>query len=380
MAKKRKAGFKKKRRVKPPRTWVWVALFGLTGSLLFSLVWLSDQQPGSPLSDPPPPVVVDPVPVEELAAEAEAFLTTVPVRSTLVKREMQAVPVRYTVDGKPPSAGMVQKFRSRLKSLSSKLSVKLTADDLLIVSEGDVPQILIFFVPALRPALTRPRVAIIVDDLGRNLAAAKTLIALEQPVTFSILPGEPHSRKVAQMAHDAKREVLLHAPMEPQGYPEVNPGSNALFVRNTETEIKEKLGRLLEEIPEAVGTNNHMGSRFTENRRGMAVVMALLRERGLFFIDSLTTGRSVGRETADELGVAVLQRDVFLDNTADVEKIALQLRQLADQALRDGQAVGICHPYPETLLALQRELPRLAEEGIRFVPVSRLLKKPVRGG
>ena len=379
MAKKRKTRTGKKRSAKSPRIWLWLVLFGLTGSLLAGLIWLSTRPPAPSLPSPPPPVAVAPVPADQLAAATEAFLATVPVRSTLVNRNLRTIPVRYTVDGKPPPAAMLEPFRNRLQRLSPKLSVEMTEDDLLIIAEDDITRVLVFFVPALQERPTGPRVAIIVDDLGRDLTTAKILIGLEQPVTLSILPGEAHAREVARMAGAARREVLLHAPMEPQGYPAVNPGSDALLVSNSDPEIRTKLGRLLEKIPEAVGTNNHMGSRFTEDRRGMTAVMVLLRERGLFFVDSLTTGRSVGRETAEEQGVAVLQRDVFLDNTPDVEEIARQLQHLADQAFRKGQAIGICHPYPETLEALQRELPRLAEEGIRFVPVSMLFEKSAAG-
>ncbi|HKL25066.1 MAG TPA: divergent polysaccharide deacetylase family protein [Desulfuromonadales bacterium] len=379
MAKKRKTQ-RKKRLAKSSRTWIWLALLGLTGGLLVGLIWVSGRQPVPPVSGPPSPSVpVAPVSAKDLEAAIESFLATVPVRSSLVRRDLRAVPARYTVDGKPPSPAMVKPLRERLKSLSPELSVRLAEDDLLIVAEDGVQRILVFFVPALQPMPTGPRVAIIVDDLGRDLVTAETLIGLDQPVTFSILPGEVHAREVALMAHAAKREVLLHAPMEPQGYPDVNPGSDALFLHNTDEELTDNFSRLLEKVPEAVGSNNHMGSRFTEDRRGMNAIMTVLRDRGLFFVDSLTTPRSVGKQTAEELGVAVLQRDVFLDNDPDVEKIAKQLQRLADRAVRNGQAIGICHPYPETLLALQRELPRLAEQGVRFVTVSRLLGKATGG-
>jgi hypothetical protein len=162
--------------------------------------------------------------------------------------------------------------------------------------------------------------------------------------------------------------------MEPQGFPVVDPGEDALLVGQPDAQLREQLLALLRRVPHAAGANNHMGSRFTEDARAMAVVMAVLQEHGLFFVDSLTTSRSMGADAAAAAGVSLARRDVFLDNVAEVGAIAKELRQLARKARRNGAAVGICHPYPETLQALRQELPRLAAEGIEFVPVSALVK------
>jgi polysaccharide deacetylase 2 family uncharacterized protein YibQ len=218
-------------------------------------------------------------------------------------------------------------------------------------------------------------VAIIMDDLGRGTRNAKQLLAISQPVTFAILPIEPQAGDVAEMAHAAGREVMLHAPMEPQGYPVIDPGDDALLVGESDDELRTRMASLLERVPYAAGVNNHMGSRFTEDNRAMTAVMAVLRERGLFFVDSLTTSRSVGAVTAKHAGVAVLRRDVFLDNVAEVNAITLQIRRLAEKARRNGSAVGICHPYPQTLQALRQELPKLAGQGIEFVSVAALVEE-----
>jgi len=369
-----------RRKRKPPawyqRTSSWVLMLCLAGGLLFGLLWLAGQEPTSPVRPVPPqpsPVVPGPVATEDLTRLTEVFLESLPLRSALAKRDLDAQPPRYTVDGKPPEAFALQDFQTRLQRLSSRLSIQLTDDDVLVVDEAGKVRLLVFFVPPLQPLPSGPQVTIIMDDLGRSLHPAEVLLSLPQPVTFSILPGEAHARQIAQMAHAAQREVLLHVPMEPQGYPAVNPGEDALFVKASTEEISHRFRALLSKVPYAVGTNNHMGSRFTENRRGMEAVMAILKEQGFFFVDSLTTARSVGVAVAKEEGVPVMKRDVFLDNVADVEKIAVELHRLADKAVRNGQAIGICHPYPETLQALQRELPKLAEQGIKVVPVARLL-------
>jgi hypothetical protein len=122
-----------------------------------------------------------------------------------------------------------------------------------------------------------------------------------------------------------------------------------------------------------------MGSRFTEDARALAPVMESLQEKGLFFIDSRTTGSSRVTETAHRFGVPTMNRDVFLDNVADVDAITREIRRLESKARSQGMAIGICHPYPETLEALRRELPALAERGITVVPVSMLLQKQFLG-
>jgi len=118
-----------------------------------------------------------------------------------------------------------------------------------------------------------------------------------------------------------------------------------------------------------------MGSRFTEDARALTPVMKSLQEKGLFFVDSRTTGRSLAAETARRYNVPTMDRDVFLDNVAEVDAIVTQIQKLEAKARKHGMAIGICHPYPETLEALRRELPGLAERGISLVPVSVLLKK-----
>jgi hypothetical protein len=163
--------------------------------------------------------------------------------------------------------------------------------------------------------------------------------------------------------------------MEPQGYPAVNPGEDALFVEYSDKEIRRRLDQFLAYIPHVTGINNHMGSRFTEDARALTPVMKSLQEKGLFFVDSRTTGRSLAAETARRYNVPTMDRDVFLDNVAEVDAIVTQIQKLEAKARKQGMAIGICHPYPETLEALRRELPGLAERGISLVPVSVLLQK-----
>lgn len=235
--------------------------------------------------------------------------------------------------------------------------------------------------PVLPPptSLTPPppgsggRVAIIMDDLGRDLASARELLAIDLGVTFAIIPQNEAAPQVAALAHARGREVIIHMPMEPQGYPRTNPGADALLLGQSNEDIRELVGSFRRRVPHAVGGNNHMGSRFTESREKMTVVLEELRKAGLFFVDSRTSNHSVAFETARELGVATARRDIFLDNVRSVSAIRGEIRRMARMAAKNGEALAICHPYPETLAALRAEADYLRAQGISVVPASRLL-------
>lgn len=261
-----------------------------------------------------------------------------------------------------------------------------------------------------------PTVAIVIDDWGNTQnETTRGLLRLDAPLTLSILPGLPHSRRYALKAtelalpageaaagpvgeavrerrargcptefvlrrrRDAapparRREIMLHLPMEPQGYPEVNPGRAFVRVGMPRDEIRYLVDEALAGLPGVSGVNNHMGSAATADAETMERVMSVLADRGLYFLDSMTTARSVAEETARAAGLPALGSRLFLDQA---DRSAAQVRTLLARLVRaargTGGVVGICHPYPETLAVLAEELPRYRREGIRFVTVSELL-------
>ncbi len=205
--------------------------------------------------------------------------------------------------------------------------------------------------PAPSPAA--PRMAVVIDDLGDSVTFARELLKLDFPVTMAILPFRPHSREVDALAARDGAQVLLHQPMQPKGYPGVNPGRGALTVGMSPERIQAVLDENLAQTPNASGVNNHMGSRFTEDASGMAVVLEHLAEKNLFFLDSLTTHKSGVPAAAAKTGSEYRRRYVFLDNTRDARAILRQLKTTEALALKTGQALAIGHPYPETLEALR---------------------------
>jgi polysaccharide deacetylase 2 family uncharacterized protein YibQ len=377
---------KKRRRLKKRRPGFFLKnrflliLLGVVGLAVFSLVLLArmEEQPQRPAVLPviKPPVVKPPIDyTSKVHIEVEALLSTLSSEAGDIQRDLDHDPARYTVEGELPSSEMISGFQARLQQIPGDYTVQLREANSLTVEKSRQTLIVIYFIPPVPAVPAGPLVTIIMDDLGRSTYTAKILVSMPQLVTFSILPGELEAVSVAELAYAAGREVMLHVPMEPQGYPAVNPGRDALFVKDSDAEISRRFDLLLAKIPHVSGSNNHMGSRFTEDARALAPVMESLKEKGLFFIDSRTTGHSRVTEAAQRFGVPTMSRDVFLDNVAEVDAIAREIRRLEGKARRQGMAIGICHPYPETLEALRRELPGLVERGINIVPVSTLLQK-----
>ncbi len=217
-------------------------------------------------------------------------------------------------------------------------------------------------------------VAIIIDDMGAGMQEARELLAIGLPITFSVIPGLPKDRAVAELAHQQGGRVMIHMPMEPQGYPERRLEKNGLLLSQSEAEITERLRTYLQAVPHAVGANNHMGSRFTEDGEKMGLVLNILKEKGLFFIDSRTSPKSVGLQLAHQLGMEAGTRNVFMDNVQEVGPIKVQLEEAARIARRKGGAIAIGHPHPTTIRALREMMPELRDAGIKFVYVSELVR------
>jgi polysaccharide deacetylase 2 family uncharacterized protein YibQ len=199
---------------------------------------------------------------------------------------------------------------------------------------------------------TPPRMAIIIDDIGNSVERAKEFLALGVPLTFSILPRLPFSSLLADEIAASAHDVMLHQPMEPVGE-DRDPGPGALYLTCCCSEIQEIIYANLDEIPQAVGVNNHMGSRFTASSRKVTEALQVFSERRLFFIDSLTTPRSTAFKTALTLNMRAGLRDIFLDTYPEEDMICRRLVELRQRAQIHGWAIGIGHPYPQTVKAIE---------------------------
>jgi polysaccharide deacetylase 2 family uncharacterized protein YibQ len=227
-----------------------------------------------------------------------------------------------------------------------------------------------------QPILPPPkaRVAIIIDDLGGGGSVTHDLLEVNRPLTFSILPHLPRSRRIANEAFEGGQEVMLHLPMEPYGYPKTNPGPGAIFMEMAPHEIITKLLDDLKTISHVKGVNNHMGSRMTEDENMMEIILREIQTEGLFFIDSRTTQKSVAYRVARRLGMRAAYRQVFLDNVNELGYIKAQLRLLAKAALDQGQAIGIGHPRRNTVRAIREAIASFESQGIKLVHASALVE------
>lgn len=199
-----------------------------------------------------------------------------------------------------------------------------------------------------------PKIAVVIDDVGYNRRGMEESLALPLPVVLAILPETPYGARTAQRAHLQERITILHAPMENERELKLGPGG--LYVNMDEQTFKQTLNADLDSTPYVTGVNNHMGSLLTTHPEHMGWVMDIMAERSLFFIDSLTSPQSVAHATAIERGIRTVTRDIFLDNVRSEVAIDKQFERLLKRAHKQGSAIAIGHPYPETTRYLKRRL------------------------
>lgn len=225
---------------------------------------------------------------------------------------------------------------------------------------------------------TKPKIVIIVDDLGQTKKPIDQVLKIPAPITFAVLPNLPYSSYAAENADEKGWDVILHMPMEPKessGYTAVDAGNDALLVGLPKDAILSKLNKSLSSVPHVKGVNNHMGSKFMENGELTELILKDLKGKGLIFVDSKTSSGSKGYKTALDLGMKTAQRDVFLDNSSKSSQyVKDQLKKLVDISKKRGYAIGICHPYPGTVKALSEMIPEINNE-VEIVSISTIVKQ-----
>lgn len=219
-----------------------------------------------------------------------------------------------------------------------------------------------------------PLIAIVIDDMGLDRKRSAKILDLPPPLTVSYLTYAKQLQHQTAVARAAGHELMAHVAMEPSSAA-VDPGPLVLLTSHDGPELRRRLERGLDRLPDAIGINNHMGSRFTEDAPGMTLVLDILRQRGLMFLDSRTSAKSVGGKIARSLGVPVVERNVFLDNVNDRAAVLKRLAETERLAKRRGHAIAIGHPRDGTIEALAQWLPTAQKRGFHIVPVSAVLKK-----
>ena len=218
-----------------------------------------------------------------------------------------------------------------------------------------------------------PLVSIIIDDLGYDKAAAKNFLALDAPLTFSIFPHSPFKVSIIEKARSKGIEIMLHLPMEPIEYPSVDPGPGALLMSMSPDELIGMLNENLDNVPFISGVNNHMGSKMMSASSQMYQIFSILKKRNLFFVDSRTSPDTLARPSAGLFQVPFAERDVFLDHINSSDFVRKQIKKLILVAERNGEAIGIGHPYKATYQVLRDALPDLRKK-VKLVPASALAR------
>ncbi|MGY8809445.1 MAG: divergent polysaccharide deacetylase family protein [Pseudomonadales bacterium] len=264
-----------------------------------------------------------------------------------------------------------------LPSLPVTLECPVPVADPLVIEDIVLEPAEQAFAEAPAPAAQIPKLSIIIDDIGHNLAAGERVIALPGPVALAIMPFTRNAQALARLAAAAGKPVMLHLPMENMAGLAI--GEGGLNTQMERVAFDAQLQASLNAFSPIQGVNNHMGSKLTADRERMDWLMARLDERKLFFVDSRTTKDTQAAFAAQAKGVASVSRDIFLDNQRNDIDLEREFKLVLARARKQGSAVLIGHPYPETLRFLERRLPELeAKEGVRLVSVQMLLSRALK--
>ncbi len=220
----------------------------------------------------------------------------------------------------------------------------------------------------------QPMIAVVIDDMGLDRARAQQTVDLPGPLTLAYLAYADDLAGQTRSARAAGHELLVHVPMEP-GSASTDPGPNALLTTLTPVELARRVDWNLSQFSGFVGINNHMGSKATSDRPSMDVVMAALKQRGLLFLDSRTSGATVAQDVARDAGIPALRRDVFLDHDPSPLAVRAALLQVEKVAQEQGFAIAIGHPKDATIAALSEWLPDVQARGFAIVPVSAIARQ-----
>ena len=273
-----------------------------------------------------------------------------------------------------PSSHLLAELASHIEQANHVAKLKVSRkqgiihlywqDNLTLELKYKVPDVLVS---------KRGKIAVVMDDMGDSMATLRELLRLNIIITPSILPGTSRALPATTFLQGKGRDYMIHMPMDPRSYPQTNPGANALLLGQSIDETRRLVQSYVASVPGAVGGNNHMGSRYTAETAPMRIVLAELKQQGLFFIDSRTIGDSVAFSEARKMGLKTATRNIFLDNEEDVPYIRKQIRKMVNMASKNREIIAICHPYSETLEAFRLEQEWLSQQPVEFVSASKLV-------
>ncbi|MGG4414299.1 divergent polysaccharide deacetylase family protein [Brevibacillus agri] len=227
------------------------------------------------------------------------------------------------------------------------------------------------------PAQPKPKhlVAFVIDDFGNNMAGTEEMLNLPVPLTVAVMPFMPSTKQDAELAHKKGHDVFVHMPMEPVKGKRSWLGPGAITTDLSDEEIRQRVEKAIDDVPHAIGMNNHMGSKVTADERIMRIIMSVVKKRGLIYLDSKTTDKSVAGKIAEEMGVPHAENRIFLDDVYSVPHITKQMEKICKLIGNHPLCIAIGHvgpPGKKTASVLRQYIPRIQKEA-EFVTISQLI-------
>jgi polysaccharide deacetylase 2 family uncharacterized protein YibQ len=222
------------------------------------------------------------------------------------------------------------------------------------------------------------QIAIVIDDFGNGMKGTEQMLQLPIKLTVAVMPFLPTTKQDAEAAHAKGHDVIVHLPMEPIRGLRSWLGPGAITTDLTDEEIRKRVEAAIADVPHAIGMNNHMGSKATQDKRVMRIVLQVCKEKGLFFLDSRTSYRTVVGKVAQEVGVITLHNDVFLDDVYTQNHVLRQIGVLKKFLTHNDHCIVIGHVGPPGLYTsgvLKNAIPEL-QHNATFVPITQLLPLP----
>lgn len=277
---------------------------------------------------------------------------------------------------KKSPAPAVQKTQIKDKNISRQKVEKRNIENKVYVHEDKVlkePKTPASSASADVKRYKNPRIAIVLDDFGYNMRHLSLLSEIKEPITLSILPELKYSGSIASQARANGYEVILHLPLESERT-DVQEEADTIRTGMGDRVIRSRLERELKTVPGADGVSNHMGSKSTSERDTMTSIFGYLKKNDLYFFDSMTSAKSICRDVAGEVGIPYARRDIFIDNSNNLDDIERELQATKRIAFKKGFAIAIGHDRKNTIIALRRIIPQLKKEGVVIVGLSEVVK------
>ena len=295
-------------------------------------------------------------------------------KKTLVTKKVTAS-VKISKPLKKPIATKAAQIIPPTQQVSKAIKTEAPKEISKALTPQPKPVKLAMVAPIKKPSKVTARVSIVLDDWGYNLESLNILKEIKEPITLAILPHLPYSKNVAEFAKQNGIDSILHMPLEPHTNPDITLEKDTILTTMSDDQIRNLLKSAMKTTPGIKGINNHMGSRATEDEHTMKIIFSELKKHKLFFLDSVSTNNSICKDLARKIHLGFAERNVFIDNEMDYASIKNQILSLVDLAKKQGYAIGIGHDRKLTLEVLKDILPELSKEGIKFVPLSELVKK-----